>query len=324
MRRREFVSLLGGAAAASPLVARAQATRPTIGFLSPATALVASERIAVFVKRLRELGWIEGRNVAIEYRWADGATERFAELATELVRLKVDVIATWGTATAVAAKQATSVIPIVFTVVGDPVGSGLVGSLARPGGNVTGLSTQHADAAGKRLELLREVVSNLRRLAILANIGNPGPVLEMREVREAARTLGLEVAAVPVRRGEDIASAIAAIKGEAQALYVVGDALVNTNRDRINSMALEARLPTMHGFREIVAAGGLISFAPNYLDLFRRAAEYVDKILRGAKPGDLPVEQPTRFELVINLKTAKALGLEVPPVLLARADEVIE
>jgi len=325
MRRRTFLAALGGAAA-WPLVAQAQQSEklPTIGFLGPTTASVASQRTAVFERRLQELGWIEGRTVAIEYRWAEGRAERFGEIAAEFVRLKVDVIATWGTATAVAAKQATSVIPIVFTVVGDPVGSGLVASLARPGGNVTGLSTQHAESAGKRLELLREVVPNLRRLAIMANIGNSGGVQEMHEIQAAARTLGFEVVALEIRRAEDIAPTMEALKGRAEALYVASDALFNTNRARINTLALDARLPSMHGFRDIVVAGGLMSYAPDYLDLFRRAADYVDKILRGAKPGDIPVEQPTMFELVINLKTARALGLEIPPSLLARADEVIE
>ena len=287
-------------------------------------AFSQSQWVAAFVQRLRELGWIEGRTVAIEYRWAEGRSERFAEIAAEFVRLKVDVIVTAGTAAVVAAKQATSVIPIVFAAAGDPVGTGLVASLARPGGNVTGLSIQATDLAGKRLELLREVVPGLRRLAIMANVGNPAAVLEMGEVQAAARTLGLEVVTLEIRRAEDIAPAFEALKGRADALYVVGDPLVNTNRVRINTLALAARLPTMYGSREYVEAGGLMSYGANFPDLFRRAADYVDKILRGAKPADIPVEQPTKFDLVINLTTAKALGLDVPPTLLARADEVIE
>ena len=319
-------SALGGAAAAWPLAARAQqpGKLPTIGFLGASTPSAESQWIAAFVQRLRELGWIEGRTVAIEYRWAEGRSERFAEIAAEFVRLKVDVIVTSGTPAVLAAKQATSVIPIVFATAGDPVGTGLVASLARPGGNVTGLSIQSTDLAGKRLELLREVVPGLRRLAIMANVGNPVAVLEMGEVQAAARTLGLEVATFEIRRAEDIAPAFEALKGRADALYVCTDPLVNTNRIRINTLALGARLPTMHGFREYVEAGGLMSYGPNFPDLFRRAADYVDKILRGAKPGDIPVEQPTKFDLVINLTTAKALGLTVPPTLLARADEVIE
>jgi putative ABC transport system substrate-binding protein len=276
------------------------------------------------VQRLHELGWNEGRTIAIEYRWAEGREERFAELAAELVRLKVDVIVTSGTPAVMASKQATSVIPIVFATAGDPVGNNLVASLARPGGNVTGLSNLISDTGGKRLEFLREVVPDLRRLAIMANVGNPASVLEMGEAQATARTLGLEVITSEIRRAEDIAPAFEALKDRADALYVCADALVNTNRTRINILAVGARLPTMQGVREYVEAGGLMSYGPTLPDQFRRAADYVDKILRGAKPADIPVEQPTKFDLVINLTTAKALGLEVPPTLLARADEVIE
>ena len=325
MRRREFITLLSGAAA-WPLSARAQqaARRPTIGYMGVNTPVVESQRTAAFVQRLRELGWIEGRNVAVEYRWAEGRNERFAEIAAELVQLKVEVIVTAGTAAVVAAKQATSVIPIIFALGGDPVGTGLVASLARPGGNVTGLTQQSTDLAGKRVELLREVVPGLGRLATMANIGNPLAVLEMREVHAAARTLGLEVATSEIRRAEDIAPAFDALKGRADALYVVADPLVTSNRIRINTLALGARLPTMHGQNDNVEAGGLMSYGANFPDLYRRAADYVDKILRGAKPADIPVEQPTKFDLVINLTTAKALGLTVPDKLLALADEVIE
>jgi putative ABC transport system substrate-binding protein len=323
--RRHFITLLGGAAAAWPLAARAQQADklPTIGFLGATTPATWSLFVAAFVQRLRELGWIEGRTIAIEYRRAEGRGERFAEIAAEFVRLKVDVIVTVGGAV-LAAKQATSLIPIVFAVAADPVGSGLVASLARPGGNVTGLSTQFTDLAGKRLELLREIVPNLRRLAIMANTGYPAAVLEMAEVQATARTLGLEVATLEIRRAEDIAPAFEALKGRAEALYVCAESLVTTNRVRINTLALAARLPQMHGVREYVEVGGLMSYGPNVPDLWRRAADYVDKILRGAKPGDLPVEQPTKFDFIINLTTAKALGLEVSPSLLARADEVIE
>jgi len=278
------------------------------------------------VQRLRELGWIEGRTIAIEYRWAEGRTERAAEIAAELVQRKVDVIVTSGTSLIAAAMQATSVIPIVFAAAGDPVGAGLVASLARPGGNVTGLSNQGPDLAGKRLELLREIVPGLGRLAILANVGNPLVVLDMREVQATARTLGLEVITLEIRRGEDIVPAFEALNGREEALYVVFDALVNTHRIRNNTLALAARLPTMHGHREFVEAGGLslMSYGPNLSNQFRRAADFVDKILRGAKPADLPVEQPTKFDLVINRTTAKALGLMVPDKLLALVDEVIE
>jgi len=326
MQRREFIRLLGGAAAGWPLVARAQRPTkpPTIGYLSGGSPSTESQRIAAFVLQLHELGWIEGRNVAIEYRWTEGRNDRVAEIASEFVRLNVDVIVTIGTPAALAAKQATSVIPVVFTTVADPVGSGLVASLARPAGNVTGLSIQQTDLAGKRLEFLREVVPGLGRLAILANVGNPATELEMNDVQAAARTLGLEAATSEIRRAEDIAPAFGALKGHTEALYVVGDALINTNRVRISTLALAARLPTMHALRDYVEAGGLMSYGPNLTDLFRRAAGYVDKILRGAKPGDIPVEQPTKFELVINLTTAKALGITVPPQVVARADEVIE
>jgi ABC-type uncharacterized transport system substrate-binding protein len=325
MRRRAFISLLGGAAA-WPLAARAQqpGKLPTIGFLVAGTPSSHSQWVAALVRRLHELGWIEGRTVAIEYRWAEGRTDRFDEIAAEFVRRKVDVIVTSATAAIVAAKQATSVIPIVFAAAGDPVGTGLVASLARPGGNVTGLSIQQTDVAAKRLELLREVVPGLRRLAILGNVDGPAVLLDMREVQTTARPLGLEVVTSEIRRGEDIAPAFETLKGRADALYVCIDPLVHSHRIRINTLALAARLPTMHGSREPVEAAGLMSYGPNHPDLWRRAADYVDKILRGAKPGDLPVEQPRKFDLVINLTTAKALGLEIPPTLLATADEVVE
>ena len=298
---------------------------PTIGFSGGGASLTESQRVAAFVQRLRELGWTEGRTVAIEYRWAEGRNERAAEIAAEFVRLKVDVIVTYSTPPTLAAKQATSAIPIVFAAAGDPVGAGLVANLARPGGNVTGLSLLATDLAGKRIELLREVIPGLRRLAILGNVGNPQVVLEIGEVRVAARTLGLEVAVFEIRRTEDIAPAFEAlIKDRSEALYVVGDPLLTTNRIRLNTLALGARLPTSYSSREFVEVGGLMSYGPNFTDLFRRAAEYADKILRGAKPADLPVEQPNKFDLVINLVAAKALGLTVPPTLLARADEVIE
>jgi putative tryptophan/tyrosine transport system substrate-binding protein len=325
-RRRQFITLLGGAVAAWPLTARAQqpANLPTIGFLVSGTPSSHREWVAAFVQRLRELHWIEGRTVAIEIRWAQGRNERLAETAAEFVRRKVDVIVTSATPPTVAAKQATSVIPIVFAAVGDPVGAGLVESLARPGGNVTGLSLQQTDAVGKRLELLREVIPGLHRLAIMANSSNPSAGLDMREAQATAGTLGLESVTSEIRRPEDIAPAFDALKGRVEALYVVNDPLVNTNRVRMITLALAARLPAIYGFREFVEAGGLMSYGPNYSDLFRRAAGYVDKILRGAKPADLPVEQPTKFDFVINLTTAKALNLGVPPTLLALADEVIE
>jgi putative ABC transport system substrate-binding protein len=319
--RREFTTLLGGAAA-WPLAARAQqpAKLPTIGFLGTSTR---SEWTTAFVQRLNELGWIEGRTVTIEYRWAEGRIERFAEIAAEFVRLKVDVIFTTGSAV-LTVKQTTSVIPVVFTLAQDPLGTGLVASLARPGGNVTGISNQQTDLATKRHELLREVVPTLRRLAILANVSNPAAAAEMGDVQATARKLGLEVATLEIRRAEEIGPAFEEHKGHTDALYLCSDSLTFTHRVRINTLALGSRMPMIYTERENVKAGGLMSYGANFTDLYRRAADYVDKILRGAKPADLPVEQPTKFDLVINLTTAKALGLTIPESFLLRADEVIE
>ena len=324
MKRRDFVTLLGGTAAAWPLAAFAQqpAKPPTIGFLG-ADASAFAPWAAAFVARLRDLGWIEGRTIVIEYRWSEGRPERYAEIAAEFVRLKVDVIVTVGTAVPLV-KQATSTIPIVFAVAIDPVGAGLVASLAKPGGNVTGLSIQANELAGKRLELLREVMPQLRRLAILFNADNTQPVLEMGETQAEARRLGLEVAIRAIRRAEDIAPAFKDLRAQADAVYVTVDQLIVANRTRIIAVALNERLHTIFSTRDFVKAGGLMSYGPNYSNLFRHSADYVDKILRGTKPGDIPVEQPTKFELVINLTTAKALGLTMPGPLLLRADEVIE
>jgi len=326
MKRRAFIALVGGMAGSSPFAARAQrpAAPPTIGFLGATTSATANQWVSAFVARLRELGWVEGRTVMIEYRWAEAHSERYAEIAAELVDHKVDVIVTWASAPVLAAKHATAVVPIVFAAQMDPVGAGVVASLARPGGNVTGLSLQQTDTAGKRLELLREFVPSVGRLAIMANIGAAGATLERREIQATARALGLEVTTLEIRQADDIAPALEALKGRTDALYVATDPLVFTNRVRINSLAQDARRPTIYGSREYVEAGGLMSYGPSYTDLFRRAADYVDKILRGAKPGDIPVEQPTKFELIVNLKTARALGLDVSPSLLGRADEVIE
>ena len=326
MRRREFIAALGGAAAAWPLCARGQQlTRsPTIGFMGTSTPAVEGERLAAFVQRLGQNGWSEGRNIRIEHRWGEARLERFTEIAAEFVRLGVDVIVTAGAAPVLTAKRATSTIPIVFAVAVDPVGSGLVASLARPGGNVTGLSLQSADLVSKRLELLREVVPHIGRLAIMANVDQLGAAREMAEVRTTARTLGMEAFTLEIKDKQSISPALMALKDRAQALYVCPDPLVTANQKHINVLAQDAGIPTMHGSREYVQTGGLISYGTSFPDLYRRAADYVDKILRGAKPADLPVEQPTKFELVINLKTAKALGLAVPPLLLARADEVIE
>jgi putative ABC transport system substrate-binding protein len=326
MKRRAFIAILGGVTA-WPLTARAQqppAKLPTIGFLGAATPAVANQWVAAFERRLQELGWIQGRTVAIEYRWAEGQGDRYSEIAAEFVRLKVDVIVTWAAAPTLAAKQATVLIPIVFAGQTDPVGAGVVPSLARPGGNVTGLSLQQTDTTDKRLEILREAVPHLRRLAVVANVVAPGALLEMRKVQKTAEAVGLEVTALEIRQAEEIAPAIEDLKGRADALYVATDPLLFTNRIRFNTSALGARLPTIYGSREYVDSGGLVSYGPNWTGLFRRSADYVDKILRGTKPGDIPVEQPTKFDLIVNLKTAKALGVEFSPSLLARADEVIE
>jgi ABC-type uncharacterized transport system substrate-binding protein len=323
IRRREFITLIGGAAA-WPLTARAEQAGkpPTVGFLG-ADASAWRPWTDAFVERLHALGWIDGRTVAIEYRWDEGRFERDAEIAAEFVRRKVDVIVTPGGATA-AIMQATSVIPIIFAVATDPVGGGLVASLARPGGNVTGLSVQSADLAGKRAELLREVVPRLRRLATLVDVGYPSAVLEMGEVKAAAQSFGIEVAPLEIRRAEDIAPAFEALKAQTDALYIVPSPLMGSNHTRIITLALAARLPTIFAYRENVQAGGLMSYGPSYSAQFRRAAELVDKILRGAKPGEIPIEQPTTFELVINLTTAKAIGLTIPNSFLLRADEAIE
>jgi putative ABC transport system substrate-binding protein len=327
MKRREFIALVGGAAAASiPAAARAQQTGkiPTIGLLTGSTAAAERARRLAFVARLAELGWIEGRTVMIEDRAAEGSIERAGEIAAEFARLKIDVIVTAGDAQVRAVKRTTDVIPIVFAAAGDPIGNGLIASLARPEGNVTGLSVQLPDTAGKRVEFLREAFPGLRRLAILGNVANPVVGLEMEAAQAAVQTLGFDAIRSEIRRNEDIPSAIDALNGRADALYVCVDPLVIANRARIYTLALAAKLPVVHSYRESLEAGALISYGPDALDLYRRTAGLVDKILRGTKPADLPVEQPTKFELVINLKAARALNLAVPPALLARADEVIE
>jgi ABC-type uncharacterized transport system substrate-binding protein len=325
MRRREFITLLGGAAVAWPLAARAlEAKRPTIGLLGGATASAQAQWTAAFVQRLRELGWVEGQTVAIEYRWVEGRFERSPAIIAEFVRLKVDVIVTHATPNVVAAKQVTSVIPIVFVTAGDPVGNALVDSLGRPGGNVTGLSVQSSQLAYKIVQLLRDVLPNLGRLAILHHIGNPVTALQMDAVRKVADRFGLDLTMLEIRRAEDIALAIEALEGHTDALIVPSEPLYNANRIQITTLALKSRLPTIYFDRLYVETGGLMSYGPHWPSMWRRAADFVDKILRGTKPADIPVEQPMTFELVINIKTAKAIGLDVPRIFLARADEVIE
>jgi putative tryptophan/tyrosine transport system substrate-binding protein len=326
MRRREFITVLGSAAFAWPFPARAQqpGKLPTIGLLGSGTSSAQNHLVAAFVQRLRELGWIEGRTVAIELRWAEGRAERAAEIAAEFARLKVDVIVTSGAVNILAAKRAAPTTPIVFAVTADPVGTGVVESLARPGGTITGLSSQGTDYSGKQIELLREVIPALNRLGVVANAGSPGAVAEMRAFEATARTLGFEILTFEIRGPEDIAHAFEARQGRVDAINVVPDPLTVSNRIRLITLALAARVPAIYGIREFPEVGGLMSFGPNLRDLYRRAGDFADKILRGAKPADIPVEQPIKFDLVINLTTAKALGLTIPESLLLRADEVIE
>src|SRR2546427_11099593 len=312
------------ALALAPLVAEAQPAEKLarIGYLS---LVSAADTPKALLQGLRELGYVEGQNLVIEYRYAEGKAERLPDLAAELVSLKVDIIVAGGTPPPLAAKRATTTIPIVMTSAGDPVGSGLVASLAKPGGNVTGLSTFTRDLAAKRLQLLKEVVPVISRVAVLWNAANPYAVLNMRETEAAAQTLGVQVQSLEVRGPDDFENALpAAIRGRAGALIVVDDPLTFAYRMRIADFAARNRLPAMYGFREFAEAGGLTAFGANLADLYRRAATYVDKILKGAKPADLPVEQPTKFELVINMKIANALGLTIPQSVLVRADEIIQ
>jgi putative ABC transport system substrate-binding protein len=279
--------------------------------------------MAALIARLRQLGWIVGENIAIEYRWAEGKSRRVSEIAAEFLRQDVDVIVTYGSAVPIL-KQATTTIPIVFAVAFDPVRDGLVQSLAHPGGNVTGMSIQQLDLVDKRLELLHEVIPHLHRLAILADAGYAEPMLEAERVKSAAQALGLEAARLGIWGSQDITPALEALKGKADALYVVSDALIAANRARIVRLALSEHLPTIFSYDDYVEAGGFISYGPNYADLFRRAADMVHEILHGKKPGDIPVEQPTKFDFAVNVKTATTLGLVIPPMLLTTADEVIQ
>jgi putative tryptophan/tyrosine transport system substrate-binding protein len=326
MRRRDFIALLFGCTTITraPRIASAQQSSklPTIGYLGGASSL-ESDWIAAFVGRFGELGWVERRTVTIDVRWSEGNPERVAEIAAEFVGRKLDVILTYGGAVTTL-KKATTSIPIVFAVAVDPIGVGLVTSLSHPGGNVTGLSLQAADSAGKRLELLRQIVPDMHRLAILFDASYPATVLETEKVSAAARSLNLAVAPHGIKRGEDIPPVLAALKGQADALYVVENSLVATNSLRIAALAIDIKLPTTFTTADTVRRGALMSYGANLPVLYRRAADYVDKILRGTKPGDLPVEQPTKFDLVINLKTAKSLGIEVPNSMQLLADEVIE
>jgi putative ABC transport system substrate-binding protein len=324
MKRRDFIILLGGATA-WPLVARAQGRIPRVGFMGNSTAALEVNLVDSFREGLRELGYEEGRNIAIEYRWADGRYERFAALVAELIAAKVDVIVTAGTPAALAVKKATSTVPLVMVAVGDPVGTGLVPSLARPDGNLTGLSSVAPDLEGKRLELLREIVPSVSRIAVFINSVNPFHATSMRQAQSAGKTLGIKVQQYDIRKSEDLDGAFAAIRKERpDALLILADRVFLHNRERIVDFTEEQRLPNVSAYKEVVEAGGLMSYGPSYEDMHKRAAIYVNKILKGAKPGNLPIEQPTKFTLVVNLKAAKALGISMPPAVLSRADDVIE
>ena len=328
VRRDAFTVVLALILFTVPLAADAQQAGrvPRIGFLSLTSPSDRPALFEAFRQRLRELGWVEGQNIVIDYRYAEGRVDRLPDLAAELVRLKVDVLISWGTQGVTAARNATGTIPIVMIAVRDPLGIGLVASLARPGGNVTGVSgTAGLEWVAKQLELLKETVPKIRRVAILSNPTNAYHALAIREANVAAPSLGVQLQLLEARGPNEFDGAFAAMgKDRAGALLVLSDAMLNSHRTRLADLAARNRLPAAYGVRESVEAGGLMSYGPSFLDSFGRAAIYVDKILKGAKPADLPVEQPTKFELVINLKTAKALRLELPPALLARADEMIE
>jgi len=326
--RREFAVAMASRLLAAPLIAGAQQAGrlPRLGYLGASSPTLEPEILEAFRQGLRDLGYVEGQSIAIEYRWAEGHEDRLPELATELVGLKVDVIVTTGTPGTLAAKRATQTIPIVMTATGDPLRSGLVTSLARPGGNVPGFSTLRSELEGKRLDLFKQTFPRFSRVAMLWDSANPSTKFYLLHIEAAARASHVTLQpAVAVRRVEDLDRAFAAIaRGHADALFVVSGRSLLAERGRIVEFAAKSRLPAIYPYREYVEAGGLMSYSANYPDLYRGAALYVDKILKGAKPADLPVQQSARFDLVINLKTAKALGLTIPPSLLARADQVIE
>ena len=325
MRRRDFIMLLSGAAAAWPLAARAQSKIPHIGFMGNSTAALEANLVDAFREGLREHGYEEGGNIVIEYRWADGKYEQFPALVAELIAAKVDVIVTAGTPAALAMKKATTTVSLVMVAVGDPVGTGLVPSLARPGGNLTGLSSIAPDLEGKRLQLLREVVPALSHVAMFINSLNPFHVSSMRQARAAAQAMGIKLQLHDIRKSEDLDDAFAAIRKERpDALLILADRVFLHNRERMMDFTKEQRLPNVNAYKELVEVGGLMSYGPSYEDMHKRAAIYVDKILKGAKPADLPIEQPSKFTFIINLKAAKALGVTVPLQLLALADRLIE
>jgi putative tryptophan/tyrosine transport system substrate-binding protein len=325
MRRREFIRVLGGAAVVWPLASSAQSKIARIGFMGNSTAALEANLVDAFREGLREHGYEEGRNIAIEYRWADGNYERFPALVTELIAAKVDVIVAAGTPAALAMKEATTTVPLVMVAVGDPVGTGLVPSLARPRGNLTGLSSIAPDLEGKRLQLLREVVPALSRVAMFVNSTNPFHVSSMRQARAAAQAMGITLQLNDISKSEDLDGAFAAIREERpDALLILADRVFLHNRERLIDFTKEQRLPTVNAYKELVEVGGLMSYGPSYEDMHKRAAIYVDKILKGAKPADLPIEQPSKFTFIVSLKAAKALGVTVPTQLLGLADQLIE
>ena len=325
MRRREFITLLGGVAVTWPLAANAQSKTPRIGFMGNSTAALEANLVDAFREGLREHGYEEGRNIVIEYRWADGKYERFPALVAELIAAKVEVIVTAGTPAALAMKKATTTVPLVMVAVGDPVGTGLVPSLARPGANLTGLSSVAPDLEGKRLQLLREVVPALSNVAMFINSLNPFHVSSMRQARAAAQTMGIKLQLHDIRKSEDLDDAFAAIRKERpDAVLILADRVFLHNRERMIDFTKEQRLPNVNAYKELVEVGGLMSYGPSYEDMHKRAAIYVDKILKGAKPADLPIEQPSKFTFIVNLKAAKALGVTVPSQLLGLADELID
>jgi ABC-type uncharacterized transport system substrate-binding protein len=325
MRRREFITLLGGVAVTWPLAASAQSKTPRIGFMGNSTAALEANLVDAFREGLREHGYEEGRNIVIEYRWADGKYERFPALVAELIAAKVEVIVTAGTPAALAMKKATTTVPLVMVAVGDPVGTGLVPSLARPGANLTGLSSVAPDLEGKRLQLLREVVPALSHVAMFINSLNPFHVSSMRQARAAAQSMGIKLQLHDIRKSEDLDDAFAAIRKERpDAVLILADRVFLHNRERMIDLTKEQRLPNVNAYKELVEVGGLMSYGPSYEDMHKRAAIYVDKILKGAKPADLPIEQPSKFTFIVNLKAAKALGVTVPSQLLGLADELID
>ena len=325
MRRRDFIIVIGRAAVAWPVGVHAQHKIPRIGFMGNSTAALETNLVDAFRAGLRELGYEEGRNIAIEYRWAEGNYDRFPMLAAELIATKVDAIVTAGTPAALAVKSATTTVPLVMVAVGDPIGTGLVSSLARPGGNLTGLSSIAPDLEGKRLQLLREVVPALSHVAMFVNSLNPFHVSSMKQARAAAQAMGIKLQLHDIRKSEDLDDAFAAIRKERpDALLILADRVFLHNRQRMMDFINELRLPNVNAYKELVEAGGLMSYGPSYEDMHKRAAIYVDKILKGTKPADLPIEQPSKFTFIVNLKAAKALGVTVPSQLLGLADQLIE